>query len=72
MSVTCHFCTTNFLLLPLIHLLHLQAEQTGLGAAWSTRIIAILVVECVAAFVESLDNVLTFSIIVVVPRQTVC
>lgn len=35
-------------------LLHLELEQAGLRAAWGLRVLSSLLVECIAAFVQSI------------------
>lgn len=53
-------------------LLHLEAQQAGLGTAGRACVVAVAFVKGVAALVESLDGVLALGLIVIVSRQAVC
>ncbi|KAM5367836.1 hypothetical protein ACJZ2D_009841 [Fusarium nematophilum] len=56
----------------LAKLLHLELEQTRLRTAHGSRILAIPLVEDLAAFVELFDDGLTFGLVVAVAREAVC
>lgn len=53
-------------------LCQLELKQARLRAAHSLRLVAILLVECVTAVVECLDEMLTSTLIVGVLVQTIC
>jgi hypothetical protein len=53
---------------PLVELLEFQAKQIGLGTADSSRVIAMTIIECLTTRVQSLDDLLTLGLVVIVLR----